>query len=176
MKQYLAISLLAEEQPQLLLNIAAIISQTHCTFETTRMVTLGARACYAFLAAGTWDGLHKLETQQRQYCQSHKIAMSFARTNKPAPKAQKLLCYTLELMTHEKAGVLHDIARFLHTEKIETDEIFASTFHSRTGTLMSQLVMRVLIPADLSLTDLRERFMTLCEQLNVDAALEPERI
>lgn len=175
MKQYLAISLLAEYIPDLILEISAIISQTNCTFETTRMVHLGSKASFAFLAAGTWDSLHKLQTHLTQFCQDHKIQCEIARTSKTAPQPKKLLCYTLELTTHEQAGILYEIARFLALERIETEEIYTSTYHSRSGTLMSQLIMRLLIPADLILSDLRERFLSLCESLNLDAALEPER-
>lgn len=176
MKQYLAINLLAEQRPKLLLDLTAIMSQTHCTFEATRLVMLGTKASYAFLAAGTWDALHKLQTQLQQFCKEQDIQICVARSSKPAPSPTKLLCYTLELTTHEKAGILNEIAQFLTAERVETEEIFASSYHSRTGTQMSQLIMRLFVQAETNLVDLRERFMSLCERLNIDAALEPERV
>jgi glycine cleavage system transcriptional repressor len=175
MKQYLAINLLAESLPELIFNISTIMNQTNCTFETTRMVQLGSKSSLAFLAAGTWDALHKLQTHLTQFCQEQQIQCNIARTSKTAPQPNKLLCYTLELTTHEQAGILYDITRFLVVERIEIEEIYASTYRSRSGTLMSQLIIRLLIPADLILSDLRERFLLLCESLNLDAALEPDR-
>jgi glycine cleavage system transcriptional repressor len=41
---------------------------------------------------------------------------------------------------------------------------------------MFSLAMRILIPADIQLSDLREQFVAMCDTLNVDAYLEPERM
>ena len=175
MKQYLAVTLLAEDKPSILLELAELVAQYQCSIETCRIVKLATKMSYALSIAGTWDALHKFEAKLTQFAKKENFEVNLNRASKPAPRPNKVLTYNIELVTTARANIISEIAKFLAKERIEVEELTSNTYHSHTGTLMSQLIVRILIPADTPLIDLRERFMTLCETLNIDAALEPDR-
>ena len=175
MKQYLVLTIMADDEPSVLLEITRLIHSYHCSIETSRMISLAGKFTMSLLVTGTWDTLAKLENSIPTICQQTQFIIHAERTQKPAPHPDKLMTYSLEMVTPEKPGVLAELCAFLDKETIYITEVYSNTYPNRSGTLISSLVMRLKIHANTSLVELRERFLTLCESLNIDAALEPER-
>ncbi len=175
MKQYLVLNIMAEDEPNVLLDITRLIHNHYCSIETSRMINLASKFTMSLLVAGTWDTIAKLENSISTACQQMPYIIHAERTHKPAPHPEKLIRYSLEMVTSEKPGVLVEICNFLIKENIHITETYSNTYTNRLGTLISSLVMQLHIHAHVPLVELRERFLTLCESLNIDAVLEPER-
>lgn len=174
MKQYFVLSILAENSPGLLQKIAKLISQMNCSIETSRMTLLGSEVSMAILITGTWDAIAKLEANLEPFAKKNEFKYLTHRS-KAFKHAEPTLAYTIELVCKENQGIISAITDFLVQQNIDIYEVFSNTYVSQTGTQMSSLVMRIYICAQSSISDLRERFMLLCEDLNVDAILEPDR-
>jgi glycine cleavage system transcriptional repressor len=61
-------------------------------------------------------------------------------------------------------------------EQKYTLTVFVESYKTRqTGTPMIAITVKIQINTDTSLSDWRERFMLFCDDLNIDAIMEPEK-
>ncbi|RMD68932.1 MAG: glycine cleavage system protein R, partial [Gammaproteobacteria bacterium] len=67
-----------------------------------------------------------------------------------------------------------EVADFFARRRINIQELNTDSYRApHTGTPIFNMTMRVDIPADTSIGALREAFMTFCDELNLDAVMEP---
>ena len=75
-----------------------------------------------------------------------------------------------------KSTLIQDITIFFNAQAIQIIDLQTDGFKSvYSDTKLLNLFMRIHIPTTLNIADVRERFMLLCEDLNVDGILEPEK-
>ena len=97
------------------------------------------------------------------------------RTNLPE-LPENLLPYLIQVIALDNPGLIYDISSFFLKQNILINDIQTNPYVSHhSDTQMVSLLMSVSIPADINLSDVRERFMLLCDELNVDGILEPEK-
>jgi len=78
----------------------------------------------------------------------------------------------VEVVSMDHPGIVRDIARFFSRRKINIIELDTSRYAAaHTGTPMFALHMTVEIAADQSIGKLREEFVSMCDQLNLDAKM-----
>lgn len=176
-KQFLAITFLCENQPGILHTLAKTVTYQGCNIEASRMTALGMTANIAMLVSGTWDAIAKLETHLPSLEKRYAAKMLLRRTISQSEKISKesLISYSIELVTPENQGIISALSGFFSEQNIDIHEVYSSSFINHLGTRLSSLGMRVYIPTNLQISDLRERFMILCDDLNIDAILEPDR-
>ncbi len=73
-------------------------------------------------------------------------------------------------------GIVHQITEYFSSRQINIEEMETETYAApHTGTPMFALTMTVAIPTGGSLAQLKDDFYELCDQLNLDANLDPAR-
>jgi glycine cleavage system transcriptional repressor len=80
----------------------------------------------------------------------------------------------LETISLDHENIVESIATFLLDRDIDIEEITGSSYQApylQSSVFSSKFI--ILVPASISLLILREEFMDLCDQLNIDAILEP---
>ena len=82
--------------------------------------------------------------------------------------------YSLETISLDRDSVVESITSFLFDRDIDIEEITGSSYQApyiQTSVFSTKFV--ILIPPQLHLLSLREEFLDFCDQLNIDAILEP---
>ena len=73
-------------------------------------------------------------------------------------------------------GIVHRLARFLSQHNINIEDLDTESYPApHTGTPMFAVNMVVEIPSDLAIRKLRDEFISLCDERNLDADFEPLR-
>jgi glycine cleavage system transcriptional repressor len=74
----------------------------------------------------------------------------------------------------DQPGIVHNLARFFSQRQINIQEMITSSYPApHSGTAMFSVHMNVDIPAKTQISTLREEFMDFCDQMNLDAVIEP---
>lgn len=168
----LAVTLLATQQ-HFMAELFSAIQDSKCHILEIRSSHLGqVRACY-LLIEGHWNQIAKFEHAIEALEKRSDIKVQLLRTEQQE-KAEAYLPYSIESISFAQEPIVEAIANFLLEQGIEIAEITGSSYQAPyldTSVFSSRLI--VLVPSSVSLMVLREEFMDLCDQLNIDAILEP---
>jgi glycine cleavage system transcriptional repressor len=84
--------------------------------------------------------------------------------------------YTVDVVAMDHPGIVHDIADFFATRDINIEEMSTWTYPAaHTGAPMFSLSMTVSLPSGVHIGRLRDEFTSFCDNLNLDATIEPTR-
>ena len=99
--------------------------------------------------------------------------VTLRRTEQRAPRTD-VVTYTVDAVCLDQAGIVHNLAGFFSSRGIDIAELNTRSYAAaHTGAPMFSVQMIVHIPAKVHIAALREEFMDLCDQMNLDAILEP---
>ena len=172
-RHYLVISALGEDKPGLIDGLTRQIFDSGCSVEDSRMTVLGGDFAILVMVSGAWDKVGKLEAQLPNIGDSLGMTITSRRTEKQAAP-QNLLPYGVDVVALDHPGIVHNLAIFFSTRQINVQDLLTSSYSAaRTGTPMFTVHMTVGVPADTHIATLRQEFMDFCEQLNLDAVIEP---
>ena len=173
--EYLAISILSENDNNLISELVQRAYDCNCNILETRMTTLGGAFCANILCVGAWSNLAKLDTHLTTLEKKLGLQIIKQRTKlNKFPKDQ--LPYTVYISAVEEMGTLQKIITFFSEQAIPIKELLTESFIGRrTGKLMLTLSMTINLPADMLLADLRDRFLLFCDKFNFDGSLEMEK-
>ncbi len=144
-----------------------------CTIVESRMSVMGDRFTMTVLLSGTWDAIAKIENSMPCIEQDLDISMTAQRAA-PRPPAHNLMPYAVEVIAVDQVGIVHQIAQFFARRDINIEDMYSGNYAAaHTGTPMFSLHLTISIPTDLSIAALRSDFMDFCDQLNLDAIMEP---
>lgn len=170
---HLVISALGEDRPGIVNELARVVSDTGCNIEDSRMTVLGGDFAVILLVNGRWNELAKLEAALPGL--ERRLALSItAKRTATRMRQSNLLPYTVEVVSIDHPGIVHQLANFFSSREINIRDMATSTYAAaHTGTPMFSVQMTVDVPAAMHIARLREDFMDFCDQLNLDAIIEP---
>jgi glycine cleavage system transcriptional repressor len=175
MKQQLVLNVVGDPQAGLVERLTRIIRDSGTGIIDSRMATMGNEFTIMMLLSGSWDSIAKLEGSLPKLEKELDARIISKRTDK-RPANNKRIPYTIEIVSSDRTGVIHDVAKFLTENHIDICELYTSTYRSpHTDLTMFSLHMIVNIPADSSIATVRTEFMDFCDQLNLDAVMEPAK-
>ena len=134
---------------------------------------LGGEFAVILLLAGTWDAIAKIESMIPRLEDSLDLTLISRRTE-VREKVANLMPYAVEVVASDRPGIVHDIAQFFSSRDINIEELFTGSYAAaHTGTPMFSMHVTISVPTNTSIAALRGEFMDLCDQLNLDAVMEP---
>jgi glycine cleavage system transcriptional repressor len=84
--------------------------------------------------------------------------------------------YIVDVVSMDHPGIVHQVANFFASREINIEEMSTWTYPAaHTGTPMFSMSMTISIPGDQHIGQLRDEFTRFCDELNLDATLEPSR-
>lgn len=173
MKQFLVVSVLAEDRPGILHDLARAIRDCGCNIAESRMTVLGSNFSMLLLVSGNWNTLTKLENQLPKLEKRLALIISARRTEERTPR-HDLIPYAIDVVCLDQPGIVFNLANFFAERNIGIADLVTRAYPAdHTGAPMFSVQMAVNIPADLHIGTLREEFMDFCDRLNLDAILEP---
>lgn len=137
------------------------------------MTALGAEFAILMLISGNWHTLTKLQTALDALSKDASLEISIRKTGDRKAK-EDCMPYGLDVVCLDEPGVVFNIAHFFAQRKIEIADLATRRYAAaHTGAPMFSVQMTVNVPASTSIAHLRDEFLELCEQLNLDSILEP---
>lgn len=169
----LVLTVLGPYRPEGLEAILQAAADAGCSIQQSRMMVLGSEMALFMLLSGDWSHFARLESGLPGLAKRHDLLVH-SRQSAESTSPEDRLPYSVEVIGLDRAGIVHELASFFLSEGMDIVELHTSGYTApRTGSPMCAIHMTVSIPADLHLAALRERFMELCDRLNLDAMMEP---
>ena len=172
-KMQLAITALGNHQIKFISEILPAVRDCKCTILEIRSSRLAQSTAAYLLISGNWNQIAKFESTLDLIQRRLNIKVHTLRPDQK-DKAKECIPYSLETISLDRDNVTESITAFLFDREIEIEEITGSCYQApyiQTSVFSTKFV--VLIPPQLHLLSLREEFMDFCDQLNIDAILEP---
>jgi glycine cleavage system transcriptional repressor len=175
MNTLLVISALGDDRPGIVNDLSTVILEYGCNIADSRMSVLGGEFALILLVAGNWDSIAKLEGALPGLSDRFGLLITFKRTEKRKPD-KPLIPYEVEVVSMDHPGIVHDVADFMSARNINIETLDTETYSAaHTGTPMFSLNMRISVPGDTHIASLRDEFGEFCDDLNLDAVLEPAK-
>ena len=173
MTTHLVITALGEDKPGIVNKITEVIKENGCNLEDSRMSVLGGEFAVILMTSGNWNTLVKLESQLSALQDSLGMHI-FSKRTEPRKTQKNIMPYGADVISIDHPGIVHNLSNFFSSKKINIEELTTSTYAgAHTGTPMFSVHMEVGIPSETNIAELREAFMDFCDNLNLDAVLEP---
>ncbi|MFZ1326950.1 MAG: glycine cleavage system protein R, partial [Candidatus Contendobacter sp.] len=173
MKNYLVVSALGEDRPGLVNELSRAILDCDCHIADSRMTVLGGEFAMLLMVQGNWNTLTKLEMQLKRLEQTLNMTIIAKRTEDRAPTGDALP-YAVEVVAVNQPGIVHHLANFFASRSINIEDLVTRSYSApHTGTPMFSVNLAIGIPANTHIALLREEFLDFCDDLNLDAVMEP---
>ena len=173
---HLVITASGEDKVGLVDRLSSKIAESGCNIEESRMAVLGGQFALIMLLSGPWHALSKLEGQMTLLGDQLGLTIIHKRTRK-RERGQPVIPYTVEVVAMDHPGIVRNLATFFARDGINIEELQTDTYPApHTGTTMFSVRMTVGIRADAHISTLRGNFLDYCDDLNLDATFEPERV
>ncbi len=173
--EYLTLTFVASDPSSAIQNLIYLAAKHQCHIEESRMATLGNDFAGVLRIAGNWNNIAKMETALKDTSNDTSLQVQFKRSQ-PLKLAGNFLPYLSQVVALDTPGLVYEISHFFSNQNIYILDLQTEPFQtSNSDTMMLTLSLRINIPAESNISDLRERFMILCDELNVDGIIEPEK-
>ncbi len=174
-KDCLVITASGEDQVGLVEKLTSHILETGCNIEQSRMGVLGGQFALIMRVTGPWSALAKLEGQIGGIAEQLGLSVIHRRTQE-RQREEAMVPYQVEVVALDHPGIVHRLSQFFARSGINIEELETDTYRApHTGTPMFSVRMTVGIPAHMHIATLRDDFLDYCDELNLDATLEPTR-
>jgi glycine cleavage system transcriptional repressor len=175
MDNLLVITAVGDDRPGIVDKLSMAILDCGCNINDSRMTVLGGEFALILLVSGKWNELAKLENQLPGLGESLTLTITSKRTELEA-RQPNLLSYSVDVVSIDHPGIVYKIANFFSNRNINIRELNTNSYAAaHTGTPMFTINMIVNVPTDVRIASLREDFLDFCDELNMDAALEPAK-
>jgi glycine cleavage system transcriptional repressor len=85
-----------------------------------------------------------------------------------------ILPYAVEVVSINHASVVYNLTNFFANHSVMIEDLTIYSYQtSHSDTRMFSINLTIGIPADTHIASLREEFMDFCDELNLDAVMEP---
>lgn len=155
--------------------IASLINQHNCTIMHSKILELGEDLTFAGSISGKWNEIIKLEKSISNLAKKYSIHIYIKRNNPHNHKDNSLdkpyINYVAHATALNKPMLFDKLFDFFDKYQIP---IKSGTINANPDNPnLITLELQVKISADLHIMSLRENFLMLCDNLNLDTSLEP---
>jgi glycine cleavage system transcriptional repressor len=173
MKKHLVISALGEDKPGIVDGLSRAIMECGCNIVDSRMTVLGGEFAVILMVTGNWNAIAKLENALPGLGKRLGLMITSKRTEQRRHQGN-LLPYAVDVVAMDHPGIVHNLANFFSSRNINIQDMVTTSYSAaHTGTPMFSVPMTVDIPSEMHIAALREEFMDFCDELNLDAVIEP---
>ena len=172
-KQLIVINAVGGDRTGLVYDLTRVVADCGGNIVESRMSALGSDFAMLLLVSGKWHTLAKLEGELKKLSESSGITAALRSTDARAPRPD-VVTYTVDVVCLDQPGIVYNLAGFFSSRGIDIAELNTRSYSAaHTGAPMFAVQMVIHIPSRIHIAALREEFLDLCDQLNLDAILEP---
>lgn len=171
---YLVISSIGTDKPGIVNELAKACAVNQCNIIDSRMTVLGGEFAVIMMVSGSWNDIAKLETALQSL--SKKLELNTTVKHTGERTHSRSMAYSVNVVALDNPGIVHEIAQFFSRQNINIDDLHTGTYCApHTGTQMFSLTMTIGLASDTHIATMREEFLQFCDELNLDAIIEPLR-
>lgn len=172
-QQYLVISALGQDRPGIVNELTEYVSDSGCNIVDSRMTVLGGEFAILMMVEGNWNAVAKMEGLLPTIEKRLRLTVMGKRTEAERSDGTTLP-YTVEVVCLDHPGIVHQLAGFFSGHGINIHDLYTDSYRAaHTGSPMFSASMTINVPSDMHIARLREEFLDFCDELNLDAVLEP---
>lgn len=176
MDNFLVMTALGKNGSANLDQLVRAVKDCGCNITESRLSVLGGEMAVFMQLSGPWDAIVKIENTLSRLGKELDIKITSARTNNSNIN-DNMMPYAIDVVALDHTGIVYDIVKFIHENKICIQDMHTNTYKvSNSGTTMFSMHMVINIPAYTSISSIRGDFMDFCDQLNLDAVMEPVKL
>ncbi|PWV58519.1 glycine cleavage system transcriptional repressor [Plasticicumulans acidivorans] len=166
---------MGEDRPGLINALSRTIFDCGCSLQDSYVTVFGQECVAMLLVHGNWNTLAKLETQLQHAEEELGVSLIVRRTG-PHKVSADAMPYNVEVIAIEQPGIVYQLSGFFTSRNINIEELSTRSYPApHTGSPMFSLNFTIGIPASFHVALLREEFLDFCDELNLDAVMEPAK-
>ncbi len=174
---YLILSLHGPEKAGLFHALTKLCKTCQCLILESHATQMGDHLGMVLRLSGHWNAMAKFETQFPLFQKKWECQAVSQRIDAIVPNEDRTLAYNMQAISFNTVDVIPELLKFFHQRKIKLLQLNSETYHtSRSSTPLCAITAVALIPHHLNIATLREQFMVHCEEYNLDAILEPQKL
>lgn len=140
------------------------------------MATLGAEFAVLMLISGNWHTLNKLESALDILTGDGTLTIEIKKTDE-RKSVEDSMPYAIDVVCLDQPGIVFNLANFFASREIEIADVATKRYAAaHTGSPMFSLQMTVNIPGSTQLAQVRDEFLEMSDQLNLDSIMEPVKV
>ena len=171
--EHYAINILGETQLKTLHHLNKVFSKYEIKLLAMESSSLGKHFSMYCLVACKWNLVDKFVAQLKTL--QKKFALNFETTSLPEKDLHQL-AYRAYVIAPQSLDTVHLVVSFFAEVELNINELSLENYVTHYSDVpMSALQLSISIPDDVSISDLRERFIIFCDNYNLDGILEPEK-
>ena len=137
------------------------------------MAALGSEFAMLVLVSGNWHALNKLEAAADKLSRDKHLSVSLQKTEERSHE-EECMPYLVDVVCIDQPGIVFNLANFFAARNIEIADVATRRYAAaHTGAPMFSVQMTVSLPGSVHISQLRDEFLEMCDQYNLDAILEP---
>lgn len=173
MSSQLVITALCKDRPGIVDALSNALFGFNLNIEDSRMSVLGGEFAILLLVGGEEPDIAAAEAQCEAMGQQLGLQVMCKRTSSN-PSASNAASWQIEVVAIDNPGIVHQLASFFSSREINIQDLVTERYAAaHTATPMFAVNMTVSIPEGVDANALRETFLNQCEELNLDASMEP---
>lgn len=181
--QELVISAIGTDRPGIVNEISQIIIQNQGNIDDSRMTVLGGEFAIILLTSGSAEALTIIEETLQQQAASLDLNIITKQTGNDSQAEDTIDSatgnhspYLVEVLAIDNPGIVYQLADFFSKQDINIQSMQTNRYQApHTGTQMFAIDMVIAIPQNIMINELRDDFLDLCEDMNLDASIEAYR-
>ena len=173
MKQFIAISAIGNDRIGLVHDLSKAVADCGGSISESRMTALGSDFAMLMPISGNWHSIARIETELNKLAEASGVSIQVRRTAERAAR-EDMIPYSVDVVCLDQAGIVAAVSGFFAARGIDIGELSTRGYAAaHTGAQMFSVYMIINVPARIHVGALREEFMDFCDQMNLDAILEP---
>lgn len=173
MNEFLVITAIGADRPGIVDDLSQILLDNNLNIEDSRMSVLGGEFAIILLVSGNAKAIQQVQDQQQSLEQTLQLNL-LIKSTAGRIAAENTIAYEINVEGMDHPGIVNRLARFLSQHSINIEDLETESYPAaHTGTPMFAVDMTVDIPSHLAIDKLKDDFLELCDELNLDAHFAP---
>ncbi len=171
--QLVVLSAVGVDRAGVVNDLSKVILDCGGNIEESRMTALGSEFAMLLLVSGNWAAIGKLEKALAKLAEDKPLSINIRKTDARSI-SENSMPYGIDIVSLDQPGIVFRLANFFAARDIEIADLSTRKYAAaHTGSPMFAIQMSINVPASVSISHLRDEFHDLCDQLNLDAILDP---
>ena len=173
MSEQLVITALGDDRPGIVDELSNALFKHELNIEDSRMSVLGGEFAVLLLVSGSEQSIDDFVADTASLEDTLNMKLLVKLTSSEAAQ-QAMVPYTVEVVAIDHPGIVHKLASFFSARQINIVDLNTERYAAaHTATPMFAVNMTIGIPADVTIKALKDEFIGMCDELNLDASMTP---
>ncbi len=169
----LIVTAIGDHQGKLFERLISHVRECECHVRECRLARLSGGGAGFVQVEGNWNHIARLENLLSGLGQQGQVHFHRLPEN-PNSNDGDVLLYVADVVARDRVGILEDLIGFFSGQEIEIQDLRSSCYRMPyVGANVCTIHLLLRIPEEVSVIPLRDEFLDICEQLQVDAIFEP---